>query len=67
MPSRFQTYCKQCSHNVSYHKTVISCMPVGGGGLGQCDGDSSSNWNMWVNQLQRIGHNQLEGNAMQVR
>ena len=32
--------------------------PVGGGGS---NGDSSSSWNMWVNQLQRIGHNQLEG------
>ena len=41
--------------------------PVGGGVLGQCDGDSSSSWNMWVNQLQRIGHNQLEGKARQVR
>ena len=29
--------------------------PVGGGGLGQCDGDSSSNWHMWINQLQRNG------------
>ena len=38
----------------------VAC-PVGGGGLGQCDGDSSSSWNMWVNQLQRIEHNQLEG------
>ena len=40
--------------------------PVGGGGLGQCDGDSSSSWNMWVNQLQRIGHNQLEGKASEI-
>ena len=40
---------------------------IGAGGLGQCDGDSSSSWNMWVNQLQRIGHNQLEGKARQVR
>ena len=67
MPSRFQTYCKQCSHNVFYHKTHQLYAQVGGGGLGQCDGDSSSNWNMWINQLQRIGHNQLEGKARQVR
>ena len=40
--------------------------PVGGGGLGQFDGDSSSSWNMWVNQLQRIGHNQLEGKASEI-
>ena len=64
MPSRFQAYCKQCSHNTFYHKTVISCMhstgPVGGGGLGQWDGDSLSSWNMCVSQLERIGHSQLE-------
>ena len=30
----------------------VVCL-VGGGGLGQCDGDSSSNWNMWINQLHR--------------
>ena len=35
--------------------------PLGGGGFGQCDGDSSFSWNMWVNELQSIGHNQLEG------
>ena len=29
--------------------------------MGQCDGDSASSWDMWVNQLQRIRHNQLEG------
>ena len=40
---------------------------VGGGGLGQCGGDSLSSWNMWVNQLQSIGHKQLEGKARQVR
>ena len=34
--------------------------PVGGDGLGQCDGDLSS-WTMWVNQLQRIANNQLQG------
>ena len=38
----------------------VVCL-VGGGGLGQSDGDSSSSWNMWVNQLQRSGHNQPEG------
>ena len=34
--------------------------PVGVGGLGQWDGDSLSSWNMWVRQLERIGHSQLE-------
>ena len=57
MPSRFQTY---CSH-VFYHKTVISCVcPVGGGGLDQWYGDSLVSWNMWVSQVERIGHSQLE-------
>ena len=61
MPSAFQTYCKQCSYNVFYHKTVISCVPSRRWWVGsECGGDLSS-WNMWVNQLQRIGHNQLEG------
>ena len=23
-------------------------------------------WNMWINQLQRIGHNQLEGKASEI-
>ena len=66
MPRRFQIYCKQCSHNVFYHKIVISCLPSRGCWVGQCDGDSSSSWNMWVNQLQRIGHNQLEGKASEI-
>ena len=46
-----------------FSTTILSSVacPVGGGGLGQCHGDSSSSWNMWVNQLQRIGHNQIEG------
>ena len=42
--------------------SLVVC-PVGGGGLGHCDGDSSS---MWVNQLRRIGQNQLEGKASEI-
>ena len=47
-PSRFQTYCKQCSHNVLYHKTVISCMPSRRWWVG------SVGWR-WFVQLEHVG------------
>ena len=62
---------KPTANNVHtiFSTTILSSVvfPVGGGGLGQCDGDSSSSWNMWVNQLQRIGHNQLENKTKQIK
>ena len=44
---------------------IVVIGPVGD--IAMTDELCSSNWNMWVNQLQRIGHNELEGKARQVR
>ena len=62
MPSRFQTYYKVNNVHTMFSTTRLSSIvcPVEGGGLGQWDGDSLSSWNMWVSQLERIGHSQLE-------